>query len=247
MKLLFKQCKIEMLRILRNPYYVFWSLFMPILFYFIFTKVVNTGAPDRAEWQAHYLMSMTTFSVMGSSMMTLGIRMVQERAQGWSTLMRITPLPDSIYFTGQMVGQTIIHLFAIIVIFSAGALINGVTLSVFEWISSGLWILAGSIPFLALGTLVGTMKKVETASAVSNVLYMVLAISGGLWMPLEIMPKLMQTIGQWLPSYNYGNGAWLIVRGEAPALSSVLILLGYFIFFMLLSKYIRRKQEAGVS
>lgn len=247
MKLLLMQCKVEMLRILRNPYYVFWSLLMPILFYFIFTKVANTGVPDQGEWQARYLMSMTVFSVMGSSMMTLGIRLVQERTQGWSTLMRITPLPDSIYFIGQMVGQTIIHVFAIAVIFTAGALINHVSLSVSEWVLSGLWILAGSAPFLAIGTLVGTMKKVDTASAVSNVIYMVLAITGGLWMPLEIMPKLMQSIGHWLPSYNYGNGAWMIVRGEAPELSNVWILLGYFVVFMLVSKYIRRKQEAGVS
>jgi ABC-2 type transport system permease protein len=54
----------------------------------------------------------------------------------------------------------------------------------------------------------------------------------------------MQKIGHWLPSYNYGNGAWEIVRGSAPHWSNVLILLGYLVVFMLLSVYIRKKQEA---
>ncbi|MMZ66137.1 hypothetical protein D1872_286090 [compost metagenome] len=62
-------------------------------------------------------------------------------------------------------------------------------------------------------------------------------------MPIEILPKFMQLIGKWLPSYNYGNGAWEIIRGQAPEWRNVLILLGYFLLFMVLSTYIRKKQE----
>lgn len=238
------QCKVEIIRILRNRYFVFWSLVMPILFYYIFTNVVNTNAPNKAEWQAHYLMSMTVFSVMGSSMMTLGIRMVQERSQGWSRFIRITPLSDTVYFAAQMIGQSVIHLLSITIIFLAGAIINDVSLTAFEWIASGLWILLGSLPFLAIGTLIGMMKKVETAAGISNVIYMVLAVAGGLWMPIEIMPKVMQTIAQWLPSYHFGSGAWEIVRGSMPNWKNILILLSYLAVFLLLSNYIRRKTEA---
>lgn len=243
MRLITVQCKAEMLRIIRNPYYVFWSLLMPIMFYFIFTRVVNTGNDDPT-WRAHYLMSMATFSVMGSAIMTLGIRLVQERTQGWTTFIRITPLPGSVYFFGKMFGQTMMHLFSVICIFIAGYLINGVSLTAGQWVLSGLWILIGSLPFLAIGTLVGAMKRVDTASGVSNVIYMALAVAGGMWMPIEILPRLMQKIGHWLPSYNYGNGAWEIVRGSHPQWSNVMILLGYLVVFMLLSVYIRKKQEA---
>jgi ABC-2 type transport system permease protein len=160
--------------------------------------------------------------------------------------MRITPLSDQAFFAAKMIGQTVIHLFSILIIFLAGALINQVTLTAFEWLMSGLWILLGSLPFLALGTLVGTMKRVDTASGVSNVIYMILAISGGMWMPMEIMPAIIQKIGVWLPSYNLGNGAWEIIRGNSPEWGNFLILLGYFFLFVLLSSYIRRKQEAAV-
>lgn len=238
------QCKAEMLRIFRNPYFVFWSLFMPIVFYFIFTKVVNTDVPDAEQWQAHYLMSMTTFSVMGSAIMTFGIRMVQERSQGWSTFMKITPLPSWVYFSAKMFGQTVIHVFSILIIFLVGYLINGVSLSPAQWIFSGLWILIASLPLLAIGNLVGAMSKVETAAGVSNIAYMALAIAGGMWFPMSILPELMQNIGKWLPSYHFGNGAWEIVSGNYPDWRNVLILGGYLIVFMLLSMYIRKKQEA---
>ncbi|WP_442596495.1 ABC transporter permease [Neobacillus sp. D3-1R] len=244
MKIFLMQCKYEILRVLRNRYFVFWSVMMPILFYYIFTNVVNGDLPDKALWQAHYLMSMTTFSVMGSSIMTLGIRKVQESSQGWSKFMRITPLSDTVYFVAQMVGQSLVHVLSIIVIFSAGAIINDVSLTPVQWMESGLWILLGSIPFLALGTVIGTMRKVETASGVSNLIYMMLAIAGGMWMPLEVMPIFMQNVGKWLPSFNYGNGAWQIISGGAPDWKNFLILFFFFIVFMLLSKYIRRKQEA---
>ncbi|WP_040205323.1 ABC transporter permease [Neobacillus jeddahensis] len=238
------QCKMEIKRVLRNRYFVFWSLMMPILFYYIFTKVVNTDNLDPATWKAHYLMSMTAFSVMGSSIMTLGIRMVQERTQGWSTFIRLTPLPDPIYFSAQMVGQSIIHILSITIIFLAGAIINKISLTPLEWFLSGLWLLLGSLPFLSIGTLIGLMKKVETAAGVSNVLYMVLAVCGGMWMPLEIMPKTMQSIGHWLPSYHFGSGAWEIVQGGMPSWKNIVILFAYLVVLMILSKYIRRKQEA---
>ncbi|QVY63028.1 ABC transporter permease [Cytobacillus gottheilii] len=246
MKMLITQCKVEIIRILRNPYYVFWSLFMPILFYTLFTKIFNTGIGNQEEWQAHYLMSMTVFSVMGTSIMTLGIRLVEERAKGWSMFMRITPLSDSVYFISKMAGQTFIHVFSIVIIFLAGAIINGVKLSAVEWISSGLWILAASLPFLAIGTLIGNMKKVDTASGISNILYLGFAITGGLWMPIDILPEFIQNITTYLPAYNYGNGAWLLVKGELPEWSNVVILAAYLAVFMILSIYIRKKQEAAV-
>lgn len=244
MNMFLNQCKIEGLRIFRNPYYLFWSLFMPIVFYVIFTKIMNTDVPDRELWNAHFLMSITTFSVMGSAIMTLGIRMVQEQSQGWTTFMKVTPLSGMVYFLSKMLGQTMIHMLSIVVLFVAGVLINGVSLPATDWIMSGLWILVGSIPFLGIGVLVGTMKKVETASGVSNMVYMLLAITGGMWMPMEVLPKTIQTLGSWLPAYNYGNGAWEIIRGNVPEVKNIAILAFYLVLFMCLSLYIRKKQQA---
>ncbi|WP_077622388.1 ABC transporter permease [Sediminibacillus massiliensis] len=243
MNAILTQCKFEILRIFRNPYFVFWTLFMPILFYFIFTNIVNTGVPDQDEWQAHYLMSMTTFSVMGSAIMNFGIRMVQEQSEGWSTFMKLTPFPSWSYFTSKMFGQFTMHILSIIIVFFAGFLINGVSLTVGQWLLAGLWILIASVPFLALGSLVGMMKKVETASGVSNIVYLALAVLGGMWTPISVFPESLQRVAEWLPSYHFGSGAWNIVAGGSPDWQSYLVLLAYLLIFMLLAIFIRRKQE----
>jgi len=219
---------------------------MPIVFYVVFTKIFNSATDDQQLWKAHFLMSMAAFSVMGSAIMTLGIRLVEERKQGWSMFMRITPLSDQAYFAAKMIGQTVIHICSIVIIFTAGGLINGISLSPLEWLMCGVWLLFGSLPFLAIGTLVGTMKRVDTAGGVSNMVYMVLAICGGMWMPMEIMPNFIQNIGKWLPSYHYGSGAWEIVRGGVPDWTNFTLLVGYLVLFMVISGYTRRKQEVAV-
>lgn len=243
MKMLVNQCKAETLRVFRNPYFIFWSLLMPIIFYFVFTRVMQVGGDDPV-WSAHFLMSMAAFSVMGSAIMTLGIRMVEERTQGWSNFMRVTPLPGAIYFFAKMIGQSLVHVCSIVVIFLVGGLINGISLSWTQWILAGGWILLGSLPFLGLGVLVGSMKRVDTAAGVSNVIYMLLAITGGMWMPMEILPQVVQAFGKALPAFHYGSGAWELVQGNSPSLKNIAILTVYLVLFMILSSYIRRKQEA---
>ncbi|WP_340015214.1 ABC transporter permease [Paenibacillus sp. FSL K6-1318] len=243
MSMLLAQSRVEMLRMSRNVYFVFWSLLMPVLFYILYTRIFTTDAVDAQQWNAHYLMSMTCFSVMGSSIMTLGIRLVQERVHGWVTYLRVTPLPNSIYFGGKMIGQTFIHLCSIIIIFISGYLINGVSLMASQWIGSALWILAGSLPFLALGTCIGTFRRVDTASGLSNALYLSLALLGGMWMPLDVMPDWLRQIGSWLPSHSFGNGAWVLIAGDMPHMRDILLLAAYLVGFMLLSTYIRSKQK----
>ncbi|WP_371069497.1 ABC transporter permease [Sediminibacillus sp. JSM 1682029] len=240
---LFTQLKLEVFRVFRNPYFIFWTLFMPILFYFVFTNIVTAETTDQDVWAAHYLMSMTTFSVMGSCIMIFGIRLVQENSEGWSTFIKLTPYPTWAYFFSKMFAQTVVHVCSIIIIFLAGYIINSVTLTLSQWIFSALWIILGSIPFLAIGSIVGTIRKVETASGISNFFYLVLAILGGMWMPLYLFPDLLQSIGKWLPSYHYGNGAWEIIRGNSPDWQNIMSLIAYLILFMLLAITIRKKQQ----
>ncbi|MCM3362786.1 ABC transporter permease [Niallia sp. MER TA 168] len=238
------QSKAETVRMLRNKYYIFWSLLVPVLFYFLFTNIFIAPREDDGLWNLHYLMSMTTFSIMGSSMMTLGIKIVQEKAEGWTIFLKITPLSHFIYYGAKMVAQTVIHLFSILVIFTAGILINDVSLLFSQWLFCGIWILFGSLPFLALGTIIGTIKKVETASGISNLLYMSMAITGGMWMPIEVFPSFMQQVAKWVPSYHFANGAWEIIRNHYPSFSSYLMIIGYLVLFMVLSTYIGKKREA---
>ena len=177
MKALWMQCKIEILRTFRNKLFIFFSLLMPVMFYYIFTNVIQVPQNGDA-WKAHYLISMATFSIVGTALFSFGVRISQEKGQGWTHLLKITPLPEGAYLTAKIIAQTVVNAFSILVIFIAGILINHVELTVGQWIGAGLWLLLG-VTFLALGTVIGSIKKADAAAGLANILNMSLAVVGG--------------------------------------------------------------------
>lgn len=245
MRSLLAQCKAELLRTVRNRRFLFGAVLLPIVFYFIFTGVYGDEMQvGGMEWKAYYLMSMTIFGVIGGSLNTISIRFAQERTQGWTRLLRITPLPDGVYIFSKIAAQSILNLGTILLMFLIGALVKGIHLPWTEWLFCGLWIWLGAVPFLALGTLIGTIKSLELVQVVAQILFMGMSVLGGLWIPVEAMPKLMQQLALWLPSYRFGQGAWSLLSGTAPSLAGTLILAAYAAAFMVLSSYIIKRQEA---
>lgn len=239
------QCKAEIIRTLRNRRFIFFSLMMPLVFYFIFTGTLgNHMLVDGVEWQAYYLMSMTAFGLIGSNLITLGVRFAQERTQGWTRLLRISPLPSTSYVLSKMAAQALINLASILLMFVVCGLAKGISLPAGEWLACGIWIWAGALPFMALGVLIGTLKSAEVVQIVANILYMSLSVLGGLWMPISTMPDILQKIARFLPSYRFGQGAWNLLGGLSISGAGTAILGAYTLLFMLLSAYILKRQEA---
>ncbi|WP_010496451.1 ABC transporter permease [Paenibacillus elgii] len=245
MNMFIAQCKAELLRSLRNKKVVIFSIGVPMLFYLIFTNSAggDSGTGGTA-WKTYYLMSMTAFGLLSISINTLGVRMSQERAQGWVRCLHVTPLPSSAYVGAKIVSMSVVNAAIIAVMFLAGGLIKGVQLSMAQWVGCGLWLLIGSLTFLALGTLVGMVRKAELAQVIASLLQIGLSLIGGLWMPVDAMPPMMKAIAVWTPSYNFGNGTWSLIAGHLPEWTSLTVLAAYLIVFVLLSSYLAKKQEA---
>ncbi|MEC0230561.1 ABC transporter permease [Paenibacillus alba] len=246
MRAMIAQCKAELLRTFRNKRFFMFSLIMPAIFYFIFSSTVGDNTEvGGVSWKAYYLMSMTVFGVVGACVNTLSIKFAQERTQGWLRMIEITPLPSSAYVLSKIVSHSIINLVTIIFMFLLGGLVKGVELTLLQWVGCGLWIWLGSLPFMALGLLIGTCKTVELTQVVAQIIFMGSSILGGLWFPTQAMPKIMQTIAQYVPTFRYGQGAWNIISGVGLTWSGVLILIGYGVVFVVLSSYILQKQKAA--
>lgn len=243
MRAFWMQSKIEVLRTFRNKFFILFSLLTPVMFYYIFTNVVQVPQNGSA-WQAHYLISMATFSIVGTALFSFGVGLSQERGQGWTKLVKITPLSEGAYLAAKIVAQTIVNLFSIVVIFIVGMLMNDIELTIGQWFGAGLWLLIGVTPFLALGTIISSIRKVDAATGLANILNMCLALLGGLWMPMQALPSTLRSIGEWMPTYHFGSGAWDIVAGRTISWENIAVLAGYFIIFVVMSVYIRKRQEA---
>lgn len=241
-----KQCQFEILRTLKNRQFIFFSMLMPLMFYFIFVKVNGANLQlNGTDWKTYFLMSMAAFSVVGSSMFGLSGRIAFERTQGWLRLVQTTPLPNYAYVVGKCLSQLCVGFLSIGVLFIAGGLAEGVTQSFLGWVTTLLWLTIGSLPFVALGTLIGIVFATEATYLVCNILNMALGILGGLWWPVNGMPSIMQHIAHAMPTYRFAHVTWQMVGGQSVPLQDILVLLAYLAVFVLLTLWVlhRRRGE----
>ncbi|TMV14412.1 ABC transporter permease [Paenibacillus thermoaerophilus] len=239
------QTRAEALRIVRSPFFLIFSIGMPLAFYFLFAALNGSDTViESTVYGAYSLMSMTAFSLVGTAVSQFGIRLAYERRDGWVRTLRLTPLSPSAWVGSKIAAHLVMHLAILLLLFASGGLVYDLNLSIGVWISSGLWLWIGSVPFLALGALLGTMRHADAAIAVGNVLHLGMSVLGGLWMPLSVMPKWMQMVGQWLPTHRYAHGAWNLLAGSPPSAADWMILAGFGAVCMLLSVYILNRREA---
>jgi ABC-2 type transport system permease protein len=239
------QCKAELLRSLRNRRVLFFSIGFPVVFYLIFTSTVGGNTQvGGADWKSYYLMSMTAFGLLASSINSLGVKLAQERTQGWVRLLRVTPLSQTAYFGSKLVSMSLLNAGIIAVMFLVGFFAKGVRLNIGQWTGCALWLLFGSLAFLALGSLIGLSKRVELAQTLATMCQLILAMLGGLWFPTDVMPQAMKDIAQAMPTYHFAHGAWSLVAGGTPSWSNAAVLAAYLLVFVILSTYISRKQDA---
>ena len=105
------------------------------------------------------------------------------------------------YYISKLFSALLTFLLSIVVVFSVGHFVRGVSLPTMDWLIIALIILFGSLVFIAMGVLVSLLPSAQLMSVVGNIAYMALAVLGGLWFPLTMFPKWLQSIGKLTPSY----------------------------------------------
>ncbi len=231
MRALWSQWKADLLRTARDRRFFVLTLGMPIAFYLIFISEAGQDLKISGTfWSAYFMVSMATFGVVGSSVNTLGVRLATERKSGWVRWLRTTPLSSTGYAVAKILTQLTLSLLIVAVVFAVAHFDQGVTLSIRKWVEIFGWLWIGSVPFSALGVLIGLAGN--AAQILGTLVYLTLSFLGGLWTPVQMMPKTMQEIARWMPTYRFANPAWDILEGKSVPLADVAILLAYTVLFI---------------
>lgn len=244
MKSIWAQCKAEGLRGFRNKRFLLMGITFPAMMYlFVIGTLGNSLGAQIDNFKAYYLIPMIGFGLLNTCFNLFGMRMAQERTEGWTNLLSITPLSSGAYIGAKMTAASIQNLFIIMCMFILGYML-GVRFALMEWISCGVWIFFSSFSFLAIGSLIGTSRNVNDVQGITVLSLMMLGMLGGIYIPIEAMTDWMRTIAWFLPSYHFVQGAWsLVSEGKFPWLNAG-VLTAYFVLFVVLSTYVLRKQEA---
>lgn len=220
--------KLEAVRGLRNRSYLVFSVAFPLMIY-----LLNTGLRRETPWTAEglpasvqFMVSMASFGVIMTAL-SVGPRIAREREVGWLAQLRVTPISTRSVVVGKILVAMALAVPVTVSIFAAGAWVNGVTLSLDRWGLMTILSWLGAAPFAALGVTIGYTFDADSANVVNSGALLLLAFLGGLFVPLETMPPVVQDIGRSLPSYRFADLAWSTARADGPAAASALGVLAW--------------------
>ncbi len=207
------EIKTEFLKLLRMRAYSVSTVAFPLMFYVCFGLAMGQNMPSGAAPMARYLLATYgAFSVMGATLYAFGVGVAVERGLGWLQLKRASPMPPPAYFVAKGVVSVAFGATVVVLLFGLGAAFGGVRMPALQWVGMGAALVAGAIPFCAIGLAIGNFAGPNSAPGTVNLLYLPMSFCGGLWIPYEYLPHTIQTIAPLLPSYHLGQIALAIQK-----------------------------------
>jgi ABC-2 type transport system permease protein len=203
MNIYWKETKYEFLKMLRNPRFGLSALSMPLLFYILYAVVMYKSSHLGSTMMSSYMLAtFGSFGVMGACLFGIGLNLANERGLGWLEVKRASPLPPAIYFLAKLTIGLLFGAAEMLALFALGIGLAHVRLEPLDTLRLFGILVAGSIPFGALGLALGYLAKPDSAPVFVNLIYLPLSFFSGLWMPLEFLPKALQHAAVYLPPYH---------------------------------------------
>ena len=184
-----EETRCEALRLLRNPGLVFPVLIMPVALYALFAVVIAGEAIDKDPTLGVFLFA--AFSVMAISMPALfglSSSLAMEREMGLMRLKRAQPAPAGSWLVAKIVCGVAFGALAFLPMIVLATATGKLTLGTGAVVSMSLTLIACSIPFCAMGLMMGSLVKGSAAAGYANLVYLPGCYLSGMFFPL---PKSM--------------------------------------------------------
>lgn len=238
--------RLEALRMLRNKRYVIFVVAFPVGFYLLYSNLWGDELDDATGLQGSVVLmvSMAAYGALAAAMMSTAVPWSQERQSGWLRQLQITPLPGWSVIVTKLVASLLLVLPAVLLVFLAAVLTRHPDLAAGQWAALVAVMWAGTVPFAALGLVIGSLVPPDTAQPLAMIGMFGLSLLGGLWFPVALLPETMRAITKALPSYDYASVGWEIAAGRAPAAGTVAGLLGWGVALCGLAVYAYRRATA---
>lgn len=239
------EARYELIKQSRIRAFVISTIGFPIMFYVLFGLVMQSGRPGALRVATYLLATYGAFGVVSIALFALGAGVAVERGQGWLAVKRASPMPVSAYFTAKFVMTLVMSLALMLLISLVGVVFGHVRMSAGHWAALIAVECLGALPFCAMGLAIGYLVGPNSAGPTVNIIYLPMAFLSGLFIPAELLPKLLQGFAQVLPPYHLGQLA-LDAVGVAPAGDAwghVLALLGFLVLFTIIAFAAYRRDE----
>jgi len=206
------EAKMELRKMARLKRYSLSVVGFPLMFYIFYGVVMAPSMSHGAIPVSQYLLATYgAFSVMGATLFAFGAGMAAERGLGWLEVKRASPMPAGAYLAAKMAVSLTFGAMVVTALFAIAAMFGGVRMPAGSWLLLWTALVAGAVPFGTIGMVIGSFAGPNSAPGTVNMIYLPMAFLGGLWFPIDIMPKAIRQIAPLLPSYHFGQIALAIV------------------------------------
>lgn len=241
-----KEAKYELLKNLRIPVYAISTVVLPLMFYVLFGIVLGRSTAAANDNAMYTLATMGCFGVMAAALFGFGVSLAMERGQGWLQVKRASPMPVSAYFFAKLFAALMFSVVIMLLLTTVGVLFGGVHMSVGTAARLIGIVVAGSIPFSAMGLAIGYFAKPNSAPAVVNLIYLPMSFFSGLWIPLFMLPHGFRVFANFLPAYHLAQLALNSLgmgMHPTPALGHVEALAAFTVICLGLAAWGYRRDE----
>jgi ABC-type transport system involved in cytochrome c biogenesis permease component len=209
---------------IRNKMFLFFSVFMPFGFFFLYAGVFAKGVPEAVRYLLGPVVALT---VMGS-FWGLSAALVTFREQGILRRFHVTPVTPSDMLASSVVANYLLTMPTVLLeMFFARAFFHvhnfGDILAVF------ILVTVGTVSFASLGLVVASVTNtMQETQIINQLLWLPLIFLSGATLPLPSLPVVVQRVGVFLPATYLVNSLQRAIVFSAPITHLLLGVLALF-------------------
>lgn len=217
----------EIKLVYREPAALFFSVLLPVMFFGLFSSLFGgEEAAGGTPVGTTMLATFGAYGVIGAVMLTPGIGLAEARDRGWLQVVKVSPVPVPISLAARVIAVAP-YCVAILAAMTATAAALGVlTIAPARWLLLVAALVLGALPFALVGLTVGARASANATTAILNAMVIPLAIAGGLWFPLEMLPGWVADLAPALPTHHLAGLGLAAIEG-GPWLGHVAYLVGF--------------------
>jgi ABC-2 type transport system permease protein len=199
------EVKYESLRMIRSPAFVIPFLLLPVPVYLFFGVLLAAPAIAKNPGIGTYLFAgFSAFAIMGPALFGVGCTLALERDAGFLKLKRAWPAPGGAYLIGKMLMAMVFAALAMITMVVAGVGAGKAHLSATQFLIVAAVMIAGAVPFAAIGLFIGSYTSGSAAPAFINIVYLPGLWLSGIFFPL---PKFLEPWAVIWPAFHVNQVA----------------------------------------
>jgi ABC-2 type transport system permease protein len=198
-----REARYEFVRMLRTRSFSFSIVGFPVVFYIFFGLIMNRGEHIGAISVAKYVLaSYAVFGMVGAALFGIGVGLASELAAGWLELKRASPMPPIAYLLAKCTSAMAFGVIIVSLLTILGITVGHVSLTLPEFARMIGLTVVGVIPFACMGMALALLVPFSSAPGIANMIYLPMSFCGGLWIPITMLPKIMQQFAVLLPTYH---------------------------------------------